>query len=220
MNRAEEDYIKAIYELNNGNLNSLVKLNELAIHFGFTDQSVNEMVKRLANKKMINFYPYKGVELTKKGQEEAIRMIRSHRIWELFLTKELGFSWEEVHEDAEKLEHATSPLVLKRIYEYLNEPKYCQHGNPIPNFDGTIPLVSNLSLFDVGVNKKIRLTRVLDSKELLLFLNKESIKLNDEIMIESIDQFNKIIKIKHNNQIKTISIQTAKTMYGEIIKED
>ncbi|MFA5560501.1 MAG: metal-dependent transcriptional regulator [Acholeplasmataceae bacterium] len=215
MNRAEEDYIKAIYELDKEKKSQHVKLNELASHFGYTDQSVNEMIKRLAAKKLIKFYPYKGVILTKKGEEEAIRMIRSHRVWEVFLTKELGFSWEEVHEDAERLEHATSDHVLRRIYGYLGEPKYCQHGNPIPDFSNNIPKVSRLNLFDIGLNQAFRLTRVQDSKALLLFLNQEKIKLYDQMTVIAIDTFNQIVKISHNDEEKALSIQTAKRMFGE-----
>lgn len=86
-NRAEEDYIKAIYELTVERNIELIKTNELSERFNYTDQSVNEMIKRLDEKKLVAFYPYRGVELTPKGKNIAIKMIRAHRLWEVFLTK-------------------------------------------------------------------------------------------------------------------------------------
>ena len=84
-------------------------------------------------KKYVSFIPYKGISLTKKGVEIAITLVRKHRIWEVFLTKKLNFLWSDVHADAEMLEHAASDKVIDELYKYLGEPKYCQHGNPIPD---------------------------------------------------------------------------------------
>ena len=93
LNRAEEDYIKTIYELTIQKDVRIVKTNQISEYFSYTDQSVNEMNKKLNNKKLFKFIPYKGISLTSKGKKEAIRMIRAHRIWEVFLTDKLGFSW-------------------------------------------------------------------------------------------------------------------------------
>ena len=214
LNRAEEDYIKAIYELTIQNDQPMIKTNEISEYFGFTDQSVNEMIKKLNQKKFVNFIPYKGINLTKKGKKEAIRMIRAHRIWEVFLTDKLGISWEDVHEDAEKLEHATSERVLSLLYDYIGKPDFCQHGNPIPNLQGDIKKASNFSLASCKVGDTFKLTRVLDLKALLSYLNEEDIKLNDELIIIEKDEFNEIIKIKHNDEHKTISMKTAKMLFG------
>lgn len=217
LNRAEEDYIKTIYELTIQNEDVLVKSNIISEHFGYTDQSVNEMIKKLAYKKLVSFLPYKGVKLTPKGRSEAIRMIRVHRIWEVFLTKELGLSWEEVHEDAEKLEHATSENLIERLYVFLGKPSFCQHGNPIPDENGFISQVSHFSLDQCEVDDKFKLTRVLDFKALLTYLNQENISLDDEMKVIEKDTFNSIIKIKHKSEFITISIKTAKMLFGEVI---
>ena len=214
LNRAEEDYIKAIYELTIQNDQSMIKTNEISEYFGFTDQSVNEMIKKLNQKKFVNFIPYKGINLTNKGKKEAIRMIRAHRIWEVFLTDKLGISWEDVHEDAEKLEHATSERVLNLLYDYIGKPDFCQHGNPIPNLQGDIKKASNFSLASCNVGDVFKLTRVLDLKALLIYLNEENIKLNDELIIIEKDEFNEIIKVKHYDEHKTISMKTAKMLFG------
>lgn len=216
MNRAEEDYIKAIYELTYEKKIPLIKANEIAERFGITDQSVNEMIKKLVKKHLVTFIPYKGVSLTKIGREEAIRMIRAHRIWEVFLTEKLGFSWESVHEDAEMLEHATSPNVLNRLFDFLGKPKYCQHGNPIPTIDGKMEDATTLSLAVAAIGERFELLRVLDHKELLTYLNEEDIHLHDVFMIIEKDDFNGFMRIKKEYEM-TISLKTAHMLFGRII---
>lgn len=217
MNRAEEDYIKTIYELTVEKKATLIKANEIADRFGFTDQSVNEMIKKLEKKHLVSFIPYKGISLTKKGKEVAIRMIRAHRIWEVFLTEKLGFSWENVHEDAEMLEHATSAEVLEKLYHFLGEPKYCQHGNPIPNFKGKIEEATSLSLSEVKVGESFELLRVLDHKELLLYLNQQGMKLYDRYKVLEIDLFNGLMKVNCGDHDLTITLKTAHMLFGRTI---
>lgn len=217
MNRAEEDYIKTIYELTIERKQPLIKTNELSDRFGYTDQSVNEMVKRLEGKHLVTFIPYKGLSLTNKGKQIAIRMIRSHRIWEVFLTKKLGFSWETVHEDAEMLEHATSDRLVEKLYEYLDRPKYCQHGNPIPDFNGRMESSATLSLADIDIHNTFKVTRVLDSKELLTFLNEKNIKLYDIFTVIEKDDFNQTMTIENKNVEHIISFKTARMLFGHIM---
>lgn len=217
MNRAEEDYIKTIYELTIEKKQPLIKTNELSDRFGYTDQSVNEMVKRLEAKHLVTFIPYKGLSLTSKGKQIAIRMIRSHRIWEVFLTEKLGFSWETVHEDAEMLEHATSERLVEKLYEYLDRPKYCQHGNPIPDFKGRMESSATHALLDTQISNSFKITRVLDSKELLIFLNEKNIKLYDILTIIEKDDFNQTMTIKNNNKEHIVSYKTAKMLFGDVM---
>jgi DtxR family Mn-dependent transcriptional regulator len=214
LNRAEEDYIKTIYELTSEKNIHIIKTNDLVERLGFTDQTVNEMIKKLNKKNLVSFIPYKGVSLTKKGLNEAIRMVRTHRIWEVFLTEKLGFSWEDVHEDAELLEHATSKKVLDKLYHFLGEPKYCQHGNPIPDEKGIIHKRAHKSLNEMNEKDRFKITRVHDLKELLVFLNQQEIKLDDEYEIVEKDDFNQIIKIRKSNKINIISYQIAKMIFG------
>ncbi len=214
MNRAEEDYIKVIYELTVERKRALIKTNELSDRFGYTDQSVNEMVKRLEGKHLVSFIPYKGLSLTNKGKQIAIRMIRSHRIWEVFLMQKLGFSWETVHEDAEMLEHATSEKLLEKLYEFLDCPKYCQHGNPIPDFNGHMEESATLSLADTEDQNTFKITRVLDSKELLEFLNDKHIELYDVFQVIEKDDFNQTITIESKQTQHLISFKTARMLFG------
>lgn len=215
LNKAEEDYLKIIYELAIKSGFMLVKTNEISNYFGYSDQSVNEMIKKLEHKKLLTFMPYKGIQLTKKGEAEALRMIRLHRIWEVFLADKLGLSWENVHEDAEKLEHATSDVVLNKMYQFLGEPDYCQHGNPIPNDKGKMMPVSQLNLFDCEKGTLFLITRVLDDKHLLVYLNENGLSLNQEISITKKDDINGIIVVRHLHNMITLSAHTAKMIFGK-----
>jgi DtxR family Mn-dependent transcriptional regulator len=217
MNRAEEDYIKTIYELTIEKKQPLMKTNELSERLGFSDQSINEMIKKLEKKHLVSFIPYKGISLTQKGKQVAIRMVRAHRIWEVFLTEKLGMPWESVHVDAEMLEHATSPEVLEKLYHYLGEPKYCQHGNPIPNLKGQMNPISVMSLDEMNSGDAFKITRVLDYKELLVYLNQHEIKLNDTYQIKSKDVFNGLLVISDTQTEKTITMKTAKMLFGHKI---
>lgn len=215
MNRAEEDYMKVIYELTVQAKQPIVKSNELSLHFGYTDQSVNEMVKKLEAKKLVSFIPYHGVSLTKKGQKEAVRMLRAHRLWEVFLTEKLGMTWEEVHDDAERLEHNSTEALLNRLDDFLDHPKYCQHGNPIPDRHGHINEFSTTALADMNEGDRFELTRVVDEKELLVFLNENHIQLKQVYRIKKIDSFNHLIHIEDEKGDITLSLKTARMLFGE-----
>lgn len=218
MNRAEEDYIKTIYELTVEKKVALIKSNDIADRFGFTDQSVNEMIKKLEKKHLVSFVPYKGISLTKKGKDVAIRMIRAHRIWEVFLTEKLGFSWENVHEDAEMLEHATSPDVLEKLYHFLGQPDYCQHGNPIPDIHGKMKDPVVFALSDAKTNQVFELLRVIDHKDLLIYLNQYHLKLHDRFVILERDDFNGVLKIeKESKETIILTLKTAGMLFGRII---
>lgn len=214
MNRSEEDYIKTIYELQVNNNNELIKNTEIAESMGFTDQSVNEMVKKLAGKNLLEFIPYKGVKLTNEGKMQAIRLIRAHRVWEVFLMTHLNYSWQEVHEQAEFLEHAGSDDLVNRLHNFLGSPKYCGHGNPIPSFDGKISNIYRKPLYDYGVNETFVLKRVLDNKELLLFLDKENIKINDEFIVTYKDDFSGFIKMKNSAKEYIITNKISKMLFS------
>jgi DtxR family Mn-dependent transcriptional regulator len=132
LTRGEQDYIKVIYMLQETNNEEYLKNTVLVKKLGHTPQTVNETIKKLVNKNLLEYIPYKGSKLTEEGIEISIRLIRIHRLWELFLYEKLGFTWEQVHEEAEKLEHVTSKLLEERLYEFLGKPSKCPHGSSIP----------------------------------------------------------------------------------------
>ncbi|VEU79711.1 metal-dependent transcriptional regulator [Haploplasma axanthum] len=214
MNRAEEDYIKTIYELSINNDSKIIKNIDIAESLGFTDQSVNEMVKKLSVKGFLEFIPYKGVKLTEKGVKQAVRLIRAHRVWEVFLMDYLNYSWQEVHEQAEFLEHAGNDELIERLYLFLDKPKYCGHGNPIPSHDGTLSTVFKKSLFEFNVNDKFTLKRVLDVKELLSFLDEQNLKIDDSFIIQEKNEFSGYTKLVKDSQEYIITNKIAKMLFG------
>lgn len=215
MNPAAEDYLKMIYEMSGGNLSQPVKLSELAERFGYTVQSVNEMVRRIQDKGLLAFMPYKGVTLTDAGLKEAVRMIRVHRVWEVFLSEKLHLRWDELHEEAEQLEHATSPLVLEKLYTYLGEPKYCNHGNPIPNQLGEMAPRADGHLYDAPVGQRFMIQRVLDHKPLLAHLYERGLSLGDELIIIDKDTLNGLIHVKKADSIHVLGKSVATMIFGK-----
>jgi|SRR5690554_5368236 len=185
MNRAEEDYLKTIYELTIEQNIDVVKIQDLSNKLSLTNQTVNEMIKKIASKDMVEYLPYKGVNLTNKGKKIAEKMLRSHRVWEVFLTEKLGFNWREVHQDAEALEHSTSEKVVDALYEYLGKPEYCFHGNPIPLKNGGIPKLTHKRISDLKPGERFKIVRVIDDEDLLEFLDKMKIRLNDEFILKN-----------------------------------
>jgi DtxR family Mn-dependent transcriptional regulator len=125
-----EDYVGAIYRLQNGN-NDLLPLSGLQDFFGFSPISIHEMVQKLAQRGLTEYQPYKGVKLTQLGKETAEALIRRHRIWECFLANELHVPLEEVHQLAGNLEHVTPDWISERLFKYMDEPGFCPHGSII-----------------------------------------------------------------------------------------
>lgn len=215
MNRSEEDYLKTIYEIGINTNNPLIKVSELSDSLGFTDQSVHEMIKKLVNKNLTTYKPYKGVSLTELGNKEAIRLIRAHRVWEVFLMQNLNYSWNEVDELAEKLEHIGDPGLVERLHKYLDKPMYCIHGNPIPTTEGVVKNIYTRPLSEYKVGEKFILKRVMDYKMLLKFLTKENMNINDEYLITNYDSFNGLYTLKKGNEEFFITNKLSKMLFGE-----
>lgn len=216
MHISEEDYIKAIYEMTTEKNVELVKTHELALRFKFTDQTVNEMIKKLNTKNLVRFSPYKGVALTEEGSKEAVRMIRAHRIWEVFLTKSLGLDWTEVHQYAEDLEHTSNEKLVDKLYDFLNHPVCSHDGAPIPDKDGVVRSISQTTIYDLDINDKFRIVRVIDVKGLLQYLDSNDIKLYDEFIVTDKNDFIETIEIMKNNKV-TITKKIANLIYVEKI---
>lgn len=216
LHKSEEDYIKYIYEASN-DIKTHLSLKDIASYFSYSEQSVNEMVKKLHKKGYVKYLPYQGVKLLKKGEREAIRMIRSHRIWEVFLEKYLGYSWEEVHHEAEHLEHAGSEKMIEKMYELIGKPETCQHGNPIPSYDAPFKTESYVSLKEIDEESIFQVIHVKDDHELLKFLKHKGIKINDTIKI--LKQFPTLsqMEIKHNDLSHVLSYKTSQMIYGKIV---
>jgi DtxR family Mn-dependent transcriptional regulator len=168
-----QNYIKAIYELAEEHDLERVSTNVLAERLSVASPSVSAMVKRLNEDKppLIHYESHRGVSLTPEGQRQALEIIRHHRLIETFLVKVLGYRWDEVHEEAERLEHYISEKFEDRISEYLGHPEYDPHGAPIPTKDGRVPRVHYVSLTELPIDVTVKILRVRhDTPELLRYL--------------------------------------------------
>lgn len=160
MTHAREDYLKATYRLQIGG--EPVAMQDLAGELALSGPSVTNMVKRLAELGLARHSPYRGAVLTPAGEKIALRVIRHHRLLELYLTESLGYEWDRVHEEAERLEHHVSAELAARIASALGHPTRDPHGDPIPSADGAIDIISPLSLADLEAGDTARISRVPD----------------------------------------------------------
>jgi DtxR family Mn-dependent transcriptional regulator len=157
---AIEDYLKAIYTLQQQE--GVVSTSMLGEQRGFKPGSVTGMIKKLAEMNLVQHTPYQGVQLTPAGERIALEVIRHHRLLELYLVEALGYSWDEVHEEAEKLEHHISEKLEARIAAHLGHPDVDPHGDPIPTLEGHLPATADLRLADLPVGTPARIVRVRD----------------------------------------------------------
>lgn len=185
----EENYLKAIYHLSQHGETS-VSTNALAEEMKTTPASVSDMVRKLSKKKAVDYQKYRGVNVSNKGKEIALKVIRKHRLWEVFLVDKLKFKWDEVHEIAEELEHIKSPLLIKRLDEFLGFPKHDPHGDPIPDEDGNFSSVKKQPLQDTEVGAKATVIGVDDSSPAFLkYLDKVGISIGTKLSIEDKNEF-------------------------------
>jgi DtxR family Mn-dependent transcriptional regulator len=216
MTKSEEDYIKLLYQPSLPNQGGM-KASLIAKFFGYTEQSVHEMIKRLQAKKLLEFVPYKPIYLTAKGRNLALRMIRSHRIWEVFLYEKLGYRWDEIHALGELLEHINHKGIVERLFQYLKQPKHCPHGNRIPSLDKEDKVDSFTPLNQANVKGRFTVRRVEDDPELLSFLTSIHIELGTVVHVLRVDAFNEFLQISVNNQTFTISFKNASRVFGESV---
>ncbi len=157
-----ENYVKTIHELCARQAGEPAATGQIASALNVSPGTVTSMLKTLSDSGMVEYTPYEGVRLTSAGRVLARRVLRRHRLIELFLVETLRLSWDEVHDDAENLEHAVSDFLIDRIDAYLGHPKSDPHGDPIPRADGSLPAGQGRSLFHCGDGTHFRLVRVLD----------------------------------------------------------
>lgn len=209
----EENYIKAIYHLSNQGEEN-VNTNALAEAMNTKASSATDMIRKLAEKDYANYKKYKGVTLTETGKKIAINIIRKHRLWEVFLVEKLNFTWDEVHELAEQLEHIKSQKLTDELDIFLGHPTHDPHGDPIPNKDGEMAYVEKTLLSQAHVNMRYSCLGVNDSSsEFLQYLNTNNISLGSIIEVMHIEPFDKSISIKANGTLMTVSQSVAKNLY-------
>lgn len=181
---AEENYLKCIYHLaESGDGN--VQTNSIAEEMNTKAASVTDMIKKLANKGLLDHRKYQGVTINNKGESIALQVIRKHRLWEVFLVDKLNFNWDEVHDIAEQLEHIKSPLLIKRLDEFLEYPKFDPHGDPIPNEKGEFDSIPRIKLGDQEPGVPSIIVGLEDtSASFLKYLDKQNINIGSEILVK------------------------------------
>ena len=183
-----QNYLKTLFSLCILDKKGIVKSSEISKKLNLSAPSVSEMIKRLAAEGFVKTKPYKGVELTPKGRSIGQNILRHHRIWETYLHSVLGFSWDKVHDEAERLEHASSDEVIDKLDALLGHPKFDPHGNPIPAKDGSIPSIKNeIPLSSCKKGDQVTLMRFVDlDKKFLSYIESLGISIKTTIIIEDI----------------------------------
>jgi DtxR family transcriptional regulator, Mn-dependent transcriptional regulator len=203
--QAEENYLKAIFKLSEEE-NVPLHTNAIAAVIGVKSASVTDMLRKLADKKLLRYQRYYGVQLTDKGRLAAVMVIRKHRLWEYFLVEKLGYGWAEVHEIAEQLEHISSDSLVDRLDAFLGHPRSDPHGDPIPDRDGKITPVSTLRLSGAEKGKRYMFTGVSDhTVEFLNYLGKLGLNLGCEITVKEIVEYDRSMEIMANGKEKHLS---------------
>lgn len=197
---SEENHLKVIYHLSDHGREE-VSTNAIAETLNTKPASVSDMLKRLAQKELIEHVKYQGAKLTAQGKMEALGVIRKHRLWEVFLVEKLGFHWDEVHEVAEQLEHINSTLLIQKLDKFLGFPRYDPHGDPIPDADGNLKIVSEKVLNTMQIQQSGTVVGVRDSSSSFLqFLDKMGIGLGTRIEVSDIVSFDGSMEIVINGQ--------------------
>ena len=210
---SEENYLKAIYHLES-HLGVSVSNNAIAEKIKTKASSVTDMIKKLAEKGLVTYKRYKGVNLTDKGRSSAISVIRKHRLWEVFLVEKLNFSWDEVHEVAEQLEHIKSEKLTQQLDAFLGFPERDPHGDPIPDKDGNFSTTNKTLLINASLNAFYNCIGVKDSsKEFLKYLNKYNLSLGTELEVLGKEDFDGSMTIRFNNIRLNVSKDIAQNIY-------
>ena len=210
---SEENYLKTIFHLQTKDDN--VTTNELAKRLQSKPASITDMMKKLKTRKLVNYQPYQGFRLTAEGKKVALNIIRRHRLWEYFLAEKLKFSWDEVHEVAEQLEHVSNKKLIDKLDEYLAFPKFDPHGDPIPDTNGKMETSKQISLPELQLNKTARICYVSNPSELLLeHLQEKKIKIGAMVIVKRKFTYDESLEIKLDNKlVLTISGQLAKNIF-------
>ncbi|MDG1246305.1 MAG: metal-dependent transcriptional regulator, partial [Polaribacter sp.] len=181
--------------------------------------SVSDMIKKLSDKNLVVYKKYKGVRITDFGRNTAANIVRKHRLWEVFLVEKLNFSWDEVHEVAEQLEHIKSPKLINELDALLGFPKQDPHGDPIPDKEGNYYPLEKKLLATLGIGEKGICVGVNDSSSSFLqFLDKQKIALGNEIKVLGKEPFDDSIQIQIANRELSISNKIANNLYIKILQ--
>jgi DtxR family Mn-dependent transcriptional regulator len=205
-----ENYVKAIYQLAQQAATEEVATGQIAAALGVLPGTVTSMLKTLDESHLATYTPYEGVRLTPPGRALALRVLRRHRLIEQFLSQTLKLTWDEVHEEAEHMEHAVSDALVDRIDAYLGHPTTDPHGDPIPKADGTMSTLADRPLDACAVGDRFRVARVIDqSPEFLRYLSQAGIAIGAQGSLVAVEPTRQEMKIRLSGDDKVLSREVA-----------
>jgi len=208
----EENYLKTIYHLAADGTKAVLT-NEIADSMNTKAASVTDMIKKLSGKNFISYEKYYGVKMTRQGKTQALSIIRKHRLWETFLVQKLNFSWDEVHEVAEQLEHIQSSLLIEKLDEFLNFPKADPHGEPIPDRNGKLQVQAHGCLHEQPLGYLGSVVAVKDSDaSLLKYLNKIGATPGKKIELIGKEEYDESLEVIVDRKKLTISKNVAQNI--------
>jgi DtxR family Mn-dependent transcriptional regulator len=212
----EENYIKAIYHLGKqGTVN--VSTNAIAKEMDTKASSVTDMVKKLSEKGYVDYKKYQGVSLTDEGQIVAVNIVRKHRLWEVFLVDKLNFSWDEIHDVAEQLEHIKSEKLVTQLDAFLGHPTHDPHGDPIPDASGKIKKIDKILLSEAKLGDTCICVGVIDSStEFLQYLDKHDIALGTSFKVNNKEAFDNSITLQIGDASLVVSNLIANNLYVKL----
>ena len=211
LSHTEENYLKNLFNLSEGERE--VGTNELAAYLGVKPASVNDMLKKLKEKKLVDYEKYGKISLTGDGRKRAIEVVRKHRLWETFLYSTFDFTWDEVHEVAEQLEHIQSAKLVDKLDEFLKYPAYDPHGDVIPNAKGELPAVHKKTLLEEEVGHRCVMVAVKDnSAPFLQYVSKVGLGINNKLKVISRQEYDGQMEIEVNKKVVSVSPRFAQNI--------
>lgn len=221
MTNVIEDYLKTIYDLTKSN--DRATTNQIADRMGVTPASVTNMIQKLSSTEppLLEYRKHRGVKLTLEGEKVALEVIRHHRLLEVFLHQTLGYSWDEVHEEADRLEHVISEDMEERIAASLGHPRHDPHGDPIPTKDLHLPKTSMVTLSELRPTQVARVTRVSDSDpELLRYLSQKGIEPDAQVNVIDYSPFdsNLSVQIEGKNTPVVLGPKVTNQVFVEVVE--
>lgn len=212
---AMEDYLKAIYKIEQSG--ATVTTQRLAEVLGLSAPSVTNMVKRLDDYHLVSHTPYQGVALTEAGQKVALEVVRHHRLLELYLATALGFPWDEVHDEAERLEHYVSDELEARMERALGYPQFDPHGDPIPTREGAVPATSDMTLAELPLDTVATVSRVSDSDAALLrYLGDLGLTPGASLTVKERMPFEGPIRLKIGDHEQLLGVSAARSIHVHV----
>jgi len=218
LTRSVEDYLKAIYQLSPEGRTA--STSEIAHLLALSPPSVTGMVKRLSEQGLLEHVPYRGVQLTVEGRRAALKMVRRHRLIEAYLVEFLGYTWDTVHDEAERLEHAVSDTLVERMASALGNPDFDPHGDPIPSADGFVHEPSSIPLSDVPVGQTVAINRVQESQpDRLRYMASLGLRPGVQITVVDRQPFDELVTIEVDGQQHVIGRELSHVLQCALVSE-